>query len=285
MANIEALTSKKVGGIPVLYIVLGVAVVALYGALKVKPSTPAATDTTTPQDTAGDLPDTNQPVFSATPTITQPSGVVTSVSATSGPDTDTLWSRRAIDYLRQNGFTLDVATSAINKYIAGEPLSATEASARDKAVAQFGLPPETVPDTSTIPADPVVTSDPTQLPTTPNYNGPSSKQGVPPTHHTVKGTSDNTFAELATLYYGHTGDGDINLIRSRNPSFSRSATLPVGTVVSIPRLVSPKYYKATSATHTAVAIASKNGTTVERVRDLNPTVSFPVRVGTSVRVQ
>lgn len=287
--DIKSLTEKKVKGIPVIYIILVVVVIALAGAIKLKPakSADAAGDSTDEPDTAGDLPDTSQPVFSATPTLTQPTGTAGSVSSTAMPDTDSLWSRRAIDWLRQNGYSLEVATSAITKYIGGQPLSTTEAAARDKAVQQFGLPPETIPDTSTTvdtpTPDPVV--DPTDLPTTPNYNGSASKQGVPPLNHIVKGTSDDTFSELSQLYYGMVGNGSINLIQSYAPQYGRYQAIPVGTSVHIPRFVDPKYYVATSATHTAAAIAAKNGTTRERILGLNDTLNFPVKAGTRVRVR
>jgi hypothetical protein len=276
--DFKSLTDKKVAGIPALYLILGVTVIALYGAIKIKPApAPADAGADTGADTAGDLPDTSQPVFTATPTITQPSGVVTSVSAASGPDTDDLWKRRAIDYLRQNGYTLDLATSAINKYLDGQALTVTEAGARDKAVALFGLPPEGIPDTSTTPRT-------TSLPTTPNYNGPASRQGVPPITHIVRGKSDDSYDELSRLYYGRTGASENLLIRSYNPSHL-SGPFPVGTSIKIPRYVEPKWYNATSATRTAAAIAQKNGTTPRRIHDLNLRKQFPVRPGTRVRVR
>lgn len=272
--NVASLTSKKVAGIPVIFLVLGVAVIALYGALRLKPS--ASLDEEIPvDDVAGDGDvDTSQPVFAATPVIYQPSGVQTSVSSTPGPDSDDLWKRRAIDWLRQNGYTLDVATAAINKYLAGEMLSTTEAQARDAAVRQFGLPPEDVPSTST---------EPKPTPTTPNYNGPAARQGTPPCRHIVKGTSDDSYGELAMIYYGHTGEGQIRLLKSYNPGVP--APFPKGKSIQIPRLVDPKYYTATSATRTASAIAQKNGTTAARVKNLNPEKNFPVRAGVRVRVR
>jgi hypothetical protein len=285
--DIKTLSARKVAGIPVIYLGLLFVAVALYSAIKMKSgsSAPAAADPTATGDITGDTGvDTSQPVFQATPTITQPSGVVTSVTATSGPDTDELWKRRSIDWLRQNGYTLDVATSAITKYLAGDPLSTVEAQARDKAVQQFGLPPESVPGTSTVanPApDPV--STPVDVPTTPNWNGPASRQGTPPCNHTVKGTSDNSFGELARLYYGQWGGGNAILIRSHNIGVPEP--IPIGTVVHIPRHVNPEYYRATSATRTAVAIARKNGLTVSRLHVLNPGDHFPVRAGTRVRVR
>lgn len=269
--DLKALTTKKVSGIPVIYLLLGVVAIALFGAFKMKPSKTAAADTTG-TDAGGDLPDTSQPVFSATPTITQETGTAGSVSSTAMPDTDTLWSRRAIDYLRQHGFSLDIATSAINKYLAGEPLTSTEARARDMAVGVYGLPPESVPDTSTL-----------STPTTPSYTGPAAKQGSPPTVHTVRGTSDDSYEELARLYYGTTSSGEDTLIRSYNTY--PHGPFPKGSRITIPVHITPRYYVATSATHTAIAIAQKNGTTRERIIALNPNKTFPVSAGTRVRVR
>lgn len=276
--NLDALTSKKVAGIPVLYFVLIVAAAGLYGAFRLKPSAPDATapasDAGDSTDIAGDTPDTSQPVFSATPTITQPSGV-NSVTSVSQPDTDDLWKRRAIEYLISpaGGYSLDVATSAITKYLAGEPMSTVEAGARDKAVAQYGIPPESTP-VSTV-----------ETPVTPIYSGPASKQGVPPTKHTVKGTSDNSFPELSNLYYGGHLSTMVALIAASNPTISRTSTaIPVGTVVVIPKLVAPAYYKATSATRDVYGIARKNGTTAGMIVGLNPGMHFPVKIGTRVRV-
>lgn len=44
------------------------------------------------------------------------------------------------------------------------------------------------------------------------------------------------------------------------------------------------WYVARTATRTAESIAMRNGTTPERIRELNPGVLWPVDVGTSVRV-
>jgi hypothetical protein len=276
--DIKSLTAKKVGGIPVVWIILGVGVVALYGALKLKPA-PAdttATDAADTPDLTGDV-DTSQPVFSATPTITQPSGVNTgSVTAVSGPDTDELWKRRAIAYLIPS-YGLTVATSAITKYLNSEVLTAQEGQARDAAVAQFGIPPESVPGTATTPASP------TNIPTTPPYSGPASKQGTPPTVHTVKGTSDNTWEELARLYYGSTSGDVLRLLHAYNTSLPSSWT--VGTRVTIPKLTEPKYYRANSAHRNKYDIARVNGTTPAIIEGLNPGKKFPVKVGTRVRVR
>lgn len=272
--DFNALTSRKVAGIPVVYFILILAAAGLYGAFRLKPSAPEVTpaESVDGPDIGGDAGDTSQPVFQATPVITQPSGSQGSVASVTSPDTDSLWSRRAIEYLISpaGGYSLDVATAAITHYLAGEPMSNVEAGARDKAVQQFGIPPESTP-LSTV-----------ETPVTPVYNGPASKQGVPPCKHTVKGTSDNTYTELASLYYGGNLQSMLTLIHANNPGLN--SPFKVGTIVNIPKLVQPKYYKATAATRDAYAIARKNATTPGIVVGLNPGMHFPVKIGARVRV-
>ncbi len=142
--NLDTLTSRKIGGIPVLYIVAVAVLVGLYAAFKMKP-TPAQNDTaddqaadpSTGDGLSGDGPDTNQPVFIANPVIQQP-------SAQPIEQTNEMWARKAIEWLisPQGGETLSVASTAISGYLNGETLSWEEGQARDKAVKQFGLPPE-----------------------------------------------------------------------------------------------------------------------------------------------
>lgn len=277
--DIKTLTNKKIAGVPAIYLALGLAIVMIYAAFRLKPSA-SPSESSSPEnsaepDIAGDADvNTDQPVFSATPTITQPSGVQSGASVSSVPqaDTDDLWRRRAIDYLRQNGYTLELATSAITKYLAGDVLTTTEASARDKAVQQFGLPPESVPE-STV-----------NVPTTPTAPKPGQRQGTPPTAHTVTGTSDDTYAELSRLYYGVAGQGTgyINLLKATN--LGTHEPIRKGTRVTIPKPTVPKYYRATAATRTLNGIASKNGVSAAFVIALNPGKRFPVAAGNSVRV-
>jgi hypothetical protein len=182
-------------------------------------------------------------------------------------DTNELWGRRAVEWLTANGFTLSMASTAVTKYLSGEPLSYQEGQARDKAVGHFGLPPEGLIPTSTSAAP------------TP----PASKQGTPPCNHTVRGARDNQPAELARVYYGIANADAINLIESKNPTLTKPYR--VGTVVRIPVYRDPKYYVATSACRTLYEIARKNGTTAAAVKELNPGKTFPVKVGTRVRVR
>lgn len=266
MDKFRELMGKKVAGIPVLWIALIIALVALYGALRLKPAAPEEEDIPEgDEDTDGDIGDTGQPVFSATPVVMQPSGP--SVASTPMEDTNDLWGRRAVEWLIANGFSVTVATNAITKYLGGETLSVTEGQARDKAIKQFGIPPEGLVTTSTA--------------ATPS--APASAQGKAPTTHTVRGARDNTPAELARVYYGIANADMINLIDAANPTSTKPYR--VGQRVRIPAMREPKYYRATAAVNTLYAIARKNGTDAAKVSELNPGMRFPVRVDTRVRVR
>jgi len=260
-----ALMRRKVFGIPVLYIALAVAAIALYAAIRYKPATDEtptdaqATDSSAGEDVSGDYSGvTQQPVFEATPSVV--------VGGSAVQDTNELWGRRAVEWLTGGGATLSLATSAITKYLNGDQLSQAEGILRDKAVHQFGIPPEGLIPTSTA-----------------GYTGPASRQGTPPCRHTVKGQSDNSFPELALLYFGLNNADAINQLHAANASLIEP--FRTGQVVQIPAFHAPRYVVATSATRTLYAIASKNGVTAATVQALNPGMVFPVKVGTRVRVK
>lgn len=279
--DIKAFLSKKVAGVPVSLIALLFAGGLLYMAIRMRPAPePDATDL---EDTpGGDLPDVSNPVFSATPVIYQPSGIP-SVSSTPQEDSNELWKRRAIEWLVGNGESVNDASISIQKYLNGEILNAKQGAIRDKAVHEWGLPPEDLDAGRTKP------------PKNPgDYSGPPTAQGKAPTWHTVKGTTDNQPQELARLYYG-TSSRDATLrIKSTNPSLRRGQpggkkghqwVYPIGTKVWIPEHYAPKRYRATSRTRGLYAIARKNGINAARVRAMNPGMKFPVKVGTRVRVR
>lgn len=272
----KALLSKKVAGVPVVWVLAVVAGIALYGALRLKRSPDPVeepTDAAATDETGGDLPDTSQPVFHATPVIMQPSGV-SSVASVPQDDTNELWASRAVQWLIAQGESYDVASSAITKFLGGETLSIEEGKARDRAIKQFGIPPEGLIAGS-------VTKPVSTAPA--GYKGPATKQGVPPLTHTVKGTSDDSAAELARLYYGLDNADMIALIKQANTSVGKWP-VPVGTAIRVPKSHRPKYYRATSAVNTLYRIARKNGTEPDRVAALNPGMNFPVKPGTRVRI-
>lgn len=264
----ERITTYRIGGIPIVYIALPLVLVGLYLAIKSKP-TPE--ETVEPQDgdaAGGDAStDETQPIFVARPVGTS-DAVVASVTQTATSDTNDAWARRCIEWLIANGTTIQTATSAIQKYLNGDALSFEEGQARDAAVKQFGLPPEEIPLGGAVG----------------KFSGQATKQGVPPTTHEVKGSRDDTFTELALLYYNRNDRDTIEQLRAANLSLAGGGAFPPGTKVTIPKYHNPKFYKATSATRTAAAIAAKNGISQTVLVTLNPSTKFPVKVGTRVQV-
>lgn len=269
MDGIKGLMSKKIGGVPVgVFVALGAAALLWY--VIRMPSTnndPVAEDVTDTGSDGGDV-NTDQPVFSATPVIYQPSGG--SVASTPQEDSNELWGRRVTEWLIANGSTVDEASGMVTNYLSGQSLTQDQAKLRDKAVAKYGLPPEGV---EYAPIDSPSGS----------YNGPATKQGEPPLSHEVKGKSDDSPAELARLYYGMNNADAVQRIQAANTSLV--TPYKRGTKVRIPAWHDPKYFKATSATRTLYDIAKKNGTTPDRVQALNPQLKFPVKVGTRVQVK
>jgi len=259
--DFKALLSKKVAGVPIMWIILVVALVGLYGAIRLKPAADTTDETDIPEgDTGGD----GQPIFRANE---DDSSGDSSLDSSSTTDTNAKWSRRAVEWLVANGTSLSMASGAIAKYLNGETLSQTEGVVRDKAVKQFGLPPEGDLATSNVLG----------------YQGPATRQGVPPVTHTVKGRSDDTFKELAHLYYGIDNADAVTLLMQANTTVT--APFAVGTRIRVVEYRTPRYYTATGATRTLYAIAAKNGTTAPKVQALNPKIVFPVAVGHRVRIR
>lgn len=256
--SIQQVSKRKVYGIPILFVVLVVIGVVLYARFGVKDAAPIepVTEDYTGEDESGDVGGDAPAVFVATPT---------SAAATVAPDSNDAWGKRAVEWLIAQGASPAGASNAIARYLAGESLSQTEGGYRDKALKQFGLPPEGIIISQTLP-----------------YSGPAATQGTPPCSHKVRSKSDNTFLELSRLYYGRTDGDSVRFLSAANPTVTDP--LPVGTVVKIPKLHEPRYYKATSANKSARAIARANSTTVTMIHNLNPGMKFPVKVGTRVRV-
>jgi hypothetical protein len=198
----------------------------------------------------------------------------------------------------------------LSGYLKGESLTMEQTTIRDKAIRQFGFPPEPIDYAPPIAPDPTVPPVTDALPVTPpvppvaglpatgtdtappnanpatGYTGPPTKQGTPPLTHQTRGKSDDSPAELSRLYFpGYNIDQARALIRGANPALAVNQPFPIGTRVKIPAWVNPAYFKATSAARNATQIAVKNGTSAAHLRDLNPGMVFPVKVGTRVRVK
>jgi hypothetical protein len=291
MDKFKTLMTKRVAGIPVLAFVAIFGGGLLWYAFKLAPAKDN-TDSVTTDANAPDgdptLTDTSQPLFSATPTVMQPSGVPNSASVTATPQADTndLWSRRAIEWLIGQGTSVNSATGAITRYLSGESLTADEAKIRDKAIGQYGLPPEDIPyapdqPKPAAPPTPAVVTPPKPAPVAP----PARRQGTPPLVHKVMGPNDNTYQKLALLYYGSNATGLVQHIQANKSNLDHPPrqAFPVGTTIRIPAKETA-WYTATKSINTLRAIAAKNGKTPQQIQILNAAMTFPVKPGTRVQV-
>lgn len=270
--SFRAAMARKVFGVPVMVFVLIGAAVVLYFAWKMK-STPDTTG-----DVAEEVPATDggpddfsqQPDFFARPDTPSATPVVTTTATN---DTNDLWKRRAIEWLLGNGYSLEVSTNSVSKYLNGDPLTDRESKARNAVVGVLGLPPEDIPD--------VIHKSANH--TNRLSDAPASAQGRPPLNHTVKGKHDDTPSELAVLYFGTNNADAVNKITAANAT--KSIPYVVGIKVHIPEHYYPHYYRSTGHTNTLYEIARKNGVPAAKVEQLNPGMDFPVKVGTRVRVK
>lgn len=266
---------KKIAGIPVLYIAgLFVVVLALV-AWRMKPSEPGEGDPAEEDDAdqMGDPADADYSGFATNGTVTVQQGTDPATVSPVVVQTNETWARNAANWLVAQGLASGTAAqTATRRYIEGESLSVDQGKWIDAAVKQFGIPPE--PLTAGGITKPSV---PISLP---------SKQGTPPTTHTVTGNKDTSFWDLAALYYGSKHYDYVNLLEVKNIGIVPKGSgnkIPKGTKVNIPKYTAPKYYTATG-TLTAQQIAAKNGTTAAIVMEFNDSLKWPVRKGTKVRV-
>jgi phage tail protein X len=269
------ITDKKVAGVPVVYLGGGfVAALALY-AYHTKPASDqigqddaTAGDNATEGDAGAAVTPSNTPFVANTQPINN-STAAGSPDTTPAfvQDTNTAWVQRATSWIVTGGIAGPADTqTALNKYVNGENLSFNEGKIRDAAVKQFGIPPE-----------------PIQPGGTERYAGPAVRQGTPPLTHTVKGTSDDTLAELSNLYY-RTGSHDyIVTIYAANPGIPLAGSIPTGTKVRIPAVHHPRWYRARAGAINEWQIAAKVHSTPAAILGYNPGLKFPVKIGTQVR--
>ncbi|HXK36065.1 MAG TPA: hypothetical protein VJ553_00600 [Candidatus Paceibacterota bacterium] len=270
MENWKKVFTQKIGPVPVVYIgaVILVILAVVVSRTKFGQDTSAESDLTTSEEadvTADDIAsaDYGFAATRGTVTVSQEGSGTTSAAVV---DTNDLWVRRAAEYLGGQGqWSTTQVQAALQHYIDGNDLSYDEGLIRDAAVKQFGLPPETV---------------------TPGATGkmPAKRQGNAPTTHTVKGSLDNTYTELAQLYYGKTDGDTLDLLQLNNKALGQKGPFSTGTKVKIPLWKTPQYFTATSGTKTSTKIASRHGISVTDLKLMNQGLTFPVKVGTKVHV-
>lgn len=277
MDKLKALMSRKIGGVPVLYLVAGLVIVLAVVAWRMKPAADVADEQLGAEDGGepvdGDGDGGPVPPFVANP---PPAYTVPSPDPNGTPtaDDNDKWMRRSIEWLAGQGHaSADVATIALQKYLGGEQLSVAEGKLRDLAIKHFGLPPD------------IPTSGGTETPA-PVPNTPVPVRYIAPGYHTVTGPSNDSYTDMARLFYGRTDNDAIDLIQSYNVSHGHQGPFPVGTRFWIPKYQAPKYVKATANMRTTAQIIAKNPplNSVKMLQELNDGMKFPVAVGTRVRV-
>jgi len=261
--------TQKIGPVPVVYIgaVIFVILAIVVTRTKFGQDTAAESDLTTQDEadvTADDIASADYGFAATRGTVTVTQGETTTTASV--VDTNDLWVRRAAEYLGGQGtWSTTTVQSALQKYVDGQELSYEQGKIRDAAVKQFGLPPETV---------------------TPGSVGkmPAARQGNPPLIHTIKGSLDDSYTELAKLYYGKSDGDTIDLLQVNNKGLGQQGPWSVGTKVNIPKWQTPIYFKATSGIRTSTKIAAKHGISVTNLKLMNQGLTFPVKVGTKVHV-
>ncbi|WP_204045978.1 hypothetical protein [Acrocarpospora phusangensis] len=279
-------------GVPILYVVGALAVILAVVAWRMKPATgvqladePAAEDEPAAGDPAGGVP---LPYVSGGSVSQAPLP-----DPNDGPSADDndKWLRRSAEWLAGQGHaTMDAALIALQKYLAGEQLSMEQGRLRDLATDHFGYPPDLpqsggtgngdAPDDPDVPTPPVPPTPPVVVPAEP-------KKYIAPAFHTVSGPSDDSYTDMALLFYGESGvQYGVDLIQSYNVKHGHQGPFPPGTRFWIPKYAPPRYVIATASMRTASQIISKNPplNSVAMLQELNDGMTFPVKVGQKVRV-
>lgn len=138
--SVSSLRSRKILGVPVLYLAgAGVAVLAVY-AWRLKPAA------NTPADTASEPTDGPAPageyLYPAMPSgtvVVAPSDAPLSGNASVGTNEE--WLRAGVAYLIADGMGGGQAQEILQAYLEGAQLSYTQGQVRDKVIAELGLPP------------------------------------------------------------------------------------------------------------------------------------------------
>lgn len=271
----ESFLRKRVAGIPVAYLLGGGVVVLAVVAWRMKSTSGEDTDDIPMeeeqnQDARIDL-DTGQgyDAFVAKGSIT--AAPAPKPEDNTPEETNNTWLKKAVEWRVSQGASAGTVQNALQAYLAGAQLSAAQGAERDRAVKQFGLPPDPSEKTNAI-------SAPISAPI-------ARSQGPLPRYHKVTNSSDDTFVELAKIYYPTADRTSVTLIAEQNRyRLVGSGPFKPGTQVKVPAYRAPKYYTSTKKTNTLSEIARKNGLSKSNVQAFNPGMKFPLKSGTRVRV-
>jgi hypothetical protein len=271
--NFNEIASKKVAGIPVLYLAGGFVVILAVVAYRMKTTSGVAEPDTSNAEDAGAVAGESDAAADYSGLAT--AGTVTVVQSAQNDIqkevyTNSDWEQDAIAYLVSEKSVSGVdAQVAVNKYLDGSDLTYEQKQWIDACIAKLKAPPDSVGAIGTIGTQ------------------PGQKQFSNfPGKHTVKNQNDNTPSKLAGLYYGSGSVDKARLIAGANSALGApGVTYAPGTVVTIPAYHDPVWYKVTGrGDTTAKGVASRNGIMETTVRVLNTGHSEPYAKGSSVRI-
>lgn len=265
--NVKDILSRKVYGIPVIFLAV-IAVGAMVWYLNRTASEDVAAEETsdgeTTDDTEGDtaLYDVASFTAAASEADTDDDDVA---------ETNESWRKSAYTYLTSTKGNSPIAVeAALTAYLNGDVLTAQQAAMVDMAILYLGRPPAGPSSPSSVTASTSI----------------ATRQGTPPTNHTVKGTTDNSLAKLSRLYWSQSTPDTVDQLVAANGSLpSPRGTLAVGTVVRIPKRTNPKFTKVTAKYRTLPQIAKRAGISQATIQNLNPGVATASNLPIGKRIQ
>lgn len=254
--NFSEFASKKVLGVPVLYLIGGAVAILVIVAWKMKPSKPDAVDET-PADAADVGGETADPYddFETKGTV------IVSPTAVPNPDpslanqsitTNQEWVMKGTAFLlAHNKASGTEASGALNKYLNGQDRSYEEEILVNLVIGELGLPPDG--------ADQGGTAGPK----------PIAKQFTGSGTHTVQGTADNTASALASVYYNSNAQDRVDLIEAANVG-KGGGPWATGAKITVPEYTVPKFYITPASGYlSAKNLAAKQGVSLDKLALLN----------------
>lgn len=257
----KEIAARRVAGIPVLYLGAAAAIILAIVAWRMKPSK-VPSESVSPGDGGSDaeLDENGLAVPGSDPyaglktsgTVTVVQQPVDTTAAVDEITTNEEWARKGAEWLTaQRNVPGSSAMAALTKYLEGNDRSFEEQGWVDAVLAEKGQPPQAAGGGNV-------------------GSQPAAKQITPPGYHVVKGSQDDSYAKIATLYYNSSADDRIDLLEAANYSSVGFGPFSAGAKIMVPAYHPPIYYTVTATKGmSAGEIAAKNGITLDQLALLN----------------
>lgn len=210
--KVSGIMSRKVLGVPVIYLAAGFVLILAVYAWRTKTAAPAS-------DAVID-----EPAVESFPRPSDGTVIVQSQTPPTPPPaeseefrTNSEWVRSGVEFLVSQNVSFVTASKALQEYVAGHNMSFAQHGLVNRVIKHQGLPPVLPRPGSVGPQ-------------------PAKVQGTPPCNHIVKNASENSATELAQLYYGRS---DVFAQRNLSNANEKRNTWRVGETVKIPALPVP----------------------------------------------